>query len=499
MELKFQKNICRYLKPAVNQVQNQELTQELRLSDGMPDVGRVLAGWGQVILRSKEWRGDSIAFSGGLTVWVLYLPEDGSAPRTLESWIPFQMQWDIPDGHREGSIRIQCMVRFVDARTVSARKIMVRAGVAALGEAFQPAEAEIGSPGELPEDVQLLKNTYPIRLHREAGEKSFLVDEDLTLPDSCPKPEKLVYYTVRPRVTESKVVANKVVFRGSGNLHLLYLSEEGQLHSWDFELPFSQFGELDGTYSPEAQADVSIGITSLELEKQEDGSMRLKCGMLAQYLLDDQEMLELVEDAYSPSRQVQMDTQMLELPAVLERKTESVTARQSIHQDANLIADVEYLPDFPRQRRTGDNVQMEIPGQFQVLYYGENGTLQSGTARFEEDRQIPADGDAGIGFTVLPGERPEANAGDSSMELRGDAVIRMTAVSNRGIPAVMGLELGEAAQPDPARPSLILRRAGDARLWDIAKSTGSTVDAIRKANMLETEPAAGQILLIPVS
>jgi hypothetical protein len=36
-------------------------------------------------------------------------------------------------------------------------------------------------------------------------------------------------------------------------------------------------------------------------------------------------------------------------------------------------------------------------------------------------------------------------------------------------------------------------------IWDIAKASGSTVDAIRQANNLEEEPQQGQILLIPIS
>ena len=71
MELEFEKSTCRVLKRALREVQNQELTQEIKLTDGMPDVGRVIGSWGQVILRGKEWRGDSIAFSGGVMVWVL--------------------------------------------------------------------------------------------------------------------------------------------------------------------------------------------------------------------------------------------------------------------------------------------------------------------------------------------------------------------------------------------------------------------------------------------
>ena len=74
----------------------------------------------------------------------------------------------------------------------------------------------------------------------------------------------------------------------------------------------------------------------------------------------------------------------------------------------------------------------------------------------------------------------------------------MTSTTRQQIPMVTGLELGEARQPDPGRPSLILRRSDDRRLWDIAKESGSTMAAIRRANGLQEEPMPGQMLLIPV-
>ena len=76
--------------------------------------------------------------------------------------------------------------------------------------------------------------------------------------------------------------------------------------------------------------------------------------------------------------------------------------------------------------------------------------------------------------------------------------MQMTTSASQGIPMVTGISLGQEKQPDAQRPSLILRRAGQERLWDIAKSSGSTMDAIRNANGLQEEPAPGQMLLIPV-
>ncbi len=498
MELKFSKTICPCLDTAVREIQNSEQSQEIKLTDGMPDIGRVLSAWGQVILRGKEWRSDEISFSGGMMVWVLYAPEDGSPERCIDAWIPFQMKWDLPQDTKEGQIRILCLPRFVDARSVSARKIMVRAGVGALAEAFAPQELEIAAPEETPEGVELLRTTYPVRMPKEAGEKAFLVEEDLVLPDSAPKPEKLIYYRVNPRITDKKVLSNKLVFRGHGNLHILYRSEEGQLHSWDFDLPFSQYVQLDGEHGTEAQADLMLMPTSMDAELDDEGHIRLKGGMTAQYLITDKTMLEMVEDAYSPGRELEIRTEMLEVPAVLENRRENLYGEQTIPAEANIAADVNFLPDFPRQRRTEGGLELEIPGQFQVLYYGEDGVLRSGTARWEGQQRLNADENSRIQAIPSPMEL-QAMPGAGQILAKTEIPMELTTTAQQRIPMVTGLTLGEEKVPDPGRPTLILRRAGENSLWDIAKNSGSTVDAIRRANGLQEEPVPGQMLLIPVS
>ena len=293
--------------------------------------------------------------------------------------------------------------------------------------------------------------------------------------------------------------SNEVVFRGNGNLHVLYRSEEGQLHGWDFELPFSQLADLSGEHSGDAQADILLSPTSLELEVDDEGHMRLKCGIVGQYLISDREMLTLTEDAYSPGRELSTQTEQLEVPAILESRRESVYGEQSIPAEANLTVDVSFLADFPRQRRTQKGVEMEIPGSLLVLYYGEDGILHSATTRWEGQCVLNADENTVITAIPMPPEQMQASLGNGSVTVKGEVPLEMTSESSRGFSMITGVELGEEKEPDANRPSLILRRAGNGRLWDIAKESGSTVDAIRKANGLQEEPAAGQMLLIPVS
>ncbi len=499
MELKFEKTPVSSLETGLQEVRNMEQTQELRLPEGMPDVGRVLGAWGQAVIRGKEWRSSEIGLTAGMMVWVLYEPEDGTGLQCMESWIPFQLRWDLPQELPEGTIRIRCLPRFVDARSASARKLILRSGLAAQAQALSPRETPVYRMGEVPQGVELLRSHYPVRLPREAGEKAFVLDELLTLPDSAPQPEKIVYCALQPEITEQKVLANKVVFRGNANAHLLYLSEEGQLHGWDFPMPFSQFADLTMSHSGEAQADTALCVTNLEPDLDEEGKLRLKCGLVGQYLIDDMEMIEVAEDAYSPGRELKAEREWLELPAVLETRREILRSEQTLPGEANLAADIRFLPDFPRQKRTENGVSMTVPGMYQVLYYGENGSLQSATARWEGNLDLRAGEDSRVDGVPLPSGEPMMTLGTGDLTLRAELPMAVTTTGQTRIPMVTGLTVGGEVTRDPGRPSLILRRAGTDSLWNLAKKTGSTTAAIQKANSLEGEPSESQMLLIPVS
>lgn len=394
-------------------------------------------------------------------------------------------------------MRLRLVPRQVDARSVSPRKILVRAGMGAMAEAFVPMQIPLPEPEAVPEGVELLKSTYPVRLMKEAGEKAFVLDEELSLPDSAPQPEQIIYYRVEPRVTDRKVLSEKAVFRGNANLHTLYRSEEGQLHSWDFDLPFSQYTELSGEYGPDAQADFALCPTSMELEADDEGHLRFKCGMTAQYCITDREQYTVVEDAYSPNRELSIHTETVELPAILETRRETMYAQAAVPGEVNTAADISFSPDFPKQKYREGGVELTMPGTFQALYYGEDGALRAGNARWEEPLTLNADDNTLVCAIPLPAA-PQSTVGSGQLSMKAELPLELTSMTNQQLSMVNGLVLGEEQKPDPGRPSLILRRAGEDSLWQIAKAAHSSVSSIRELNGLQGEPAPGQLLLIPV-
>lgn len=498
MELEFDQSACSCLKQVLCEVRNLEQAQEIRLTDGMPDIGRVLCGWGQVLQRSKEWNGDSVSLSAGMMVWILYAPEDGTEPRCVEGWIPFTMSWDLPESCPEGKLKIRCMERFVDARSVSARKLMVRAGVGALAQAYVPYEARISCPKQPPEGVELKHVTYPLQLAVEAGEKTFEIEEDLSLPPTVSPMEKLICYSLDPEILEQRVLTDKVVFKGNANVHMVYSGEEGKLHSWDLQVPFSQYAQLENSCSPEAEGRVCCGVTMLELEQTSSDGLHLKSALVGQYLVEDRKELELIADAYSPLQEVTAECDSLELSQILENRRETVSAEAGIPGNGDLQVDVVFRPDFPRQRVLEGKICLELSGTVQALYYGPGGELQGAVSRWEDTKMLEADQSVRVCGEPLSPSEPQILMGSGEMKIRTDFPLQIQTVAGAGIPMVTGLQLGEKKQPDENRPSLILKRAEQPDLWQIAKETGSTVCAIQNANGLTGDPAPGQMLLIPI-
>lgn len=498
MEIQFQKTAMPCLRTICRQYESQEQTQELRLPDGMPDIGTVLCSWGQPIIRGKEWHNGSAGVTGGIMVWVLYIPEDGGGVQQVETWLPFQQSWDFSENAADGNLQVIPMLRSVDARTLSARKMMVRASIGLLGHASAPGDMEIFTPEKLPEDVKVLKKTYPVQLPVEAGEKAFSIEEPLVLPNTAVAVEKILRYQIIPQLTEEKIVSDKLVFRGTANVSMLYLGTDGQLHTEDFELPFSQYTQLNADYEPGTQAQVTFAVTGLELDLGAEKDITLKAGITGQYTIYATSVLELVEDAYSPNRPISLQKSNLQIPAVLDTQFSTLTPKTKVEADMLRAVDVVFYPDWPHLHRQGDDLEADLSGLFQILGYSPDMELQTATARWEQNWHMDADSQTNAEISLQPGGNVTATIGAGDVTMQADMALQANITAQQGLEMLTGIELGELAERDPNRPSIIISRAGDRSLWEIAKECGSTVEAIQEANHLQSQPDEKQMLLIPV-
>lgn len=498
MEVQFTKHPISCLKTVICQTQTQELTQEVRIPDNMPEVGRILGCWGQAMVRGKEWRGTGMSVSGGVMAWVLYAPEDGSAPCSVEAWIPFQMKWDFTENLPDGMICATASLAGLDGRSTSARKLMLRATVAVLGEAQQAIKPEIPYPENCPEDVALLKKTYPLDLPTESGEKLAQLDETLTVTGGA-QIDKILSYSLFPEITEEKIMANRLVYRGKGLFHLLYADDNGQLHSWDAEVPFSQYADLESDHSSMATAAIFPVLTALEVDLTEDMHLMLKANVATQYTVYDQIMAEVLEDAYSPRRKVSLHMEKMELPVLLESRDMVITVQGILGEEAEKVVDMVSFADYPVVTAWEDGFKASVSGHCTVLYYDREGNLQSQTVRCEGEETLPSAEENTVKSYMRSVGKPQITYSGEGLTLMQPFTLQNHVLSGVPLSVADQLEAGEMEEADPNRPSLILCRVGEDGLWGLAKQCGSTVEAIQSANRLTDEPPMEKLLIVPVS
>ncbi len=496
MELPFEKTVCRFWQQKQYAPVMREETQELRLPESLPDIGRVIACWGQTVIRGKDWRNDHVSVNGGVMVWVLYAPEDGSEVRKIESWLPFSVRMDQDHRGDDGVIRVESVLGSVDARNLSSRKLMLRCQVGLLIQTMVPKTAELMEPKELPADIELLDRSYPMILTRETGEKSFLSEEVLDLPGGMGEQQSIVYYHIAPRISEQKVLGSKAVFRGTGDLHLLMQDGAGRLNGVDLEVPFAQYLDLDGDYEEGAELSNLLCVTSLEAEMREGGGLTVRCGMVSQYIVNAPTVIRALEDAYSPCRELELVRQEVLLPSWLEEQLREVELAERLSGE-EVPVDTIFFPDLPRVTKQPGGAEISFGGVFQALTAGADGMLQSKSVRSNQSMTIATECDT-IPCTWLRGGAKVRKEG-SGYTLETGMKVRLDSVCTKPLSMVSGIRAGACKAPDSERPSVIIRpKKPDETLWDIAKYCGSTVSAIQRLNKLESEPEENRLLLIPV-
>lgn len=490
MELQFRKESMPCICEVVSQCKHQELTQEVRLPDSMPDIGRVIGTWGQMLIRGKEWRQDNVGVSGGLMVWILYKPEDGSGCKVVETWIPFNMKVDITGTERDGTITASGGICYQDARSVSARKFMLRLGICLDIQVHAPTDVCIYEPAELPEHIKTKRATYPVKVPAELGEKAFSIDDLLPLPDNCPQVSEIIRYSVTPEIMELKVLGGRLVFRGVARVHVLYEYIDEKLHSYDAEIPFSQFTELDHEYEEGAEAAVWPIITSLEVDLDENKTPRVKASMAGQYIIYNKKMLDIVEDAYSTLCDTELKFEPLQVPVVLQENTHRIRAEGTLDVQASSFVDSDFLISGP----TGDyGSGDDLEGRFYILFYDQNDELQSAHIKWAHPSETDC---ADVKLRVSCAGPVNAKVANN-ITLQTEVKAHTCCHASRSLEMVSGLVLSEKEEVD-GRPSLILSRAGEHDLWTLAKQNRSSVDQICSANGITELQDKNRILIIPV-
>ena len=193
-----------------------EETLESIVPDACPDILRICDTEGVVCLRDKVLQDGRVELSGSVRAALLYLPDGEEGIRRMEVELPFSCTLEHPALTPLCRVVALPRVQGADARLINPRKVLVRVDLAFCVQVYAPVEDDICSGVLAPEEagVQQMSEQCDACTTVCVQEKPFTFSDEISLSGSKPEAEELLKSRAALRCSESKVIGNKLIFKG---------------------------------------------------------------------------------------------------------------------------------------------------------------------------------------------------------------------------------------------------------------------------------------------
>ena len=505
MELELERTQLNGFETVLNTTVCREEMLEAIVPDACPDILTICDTEGQVCLSGKQAQEGRAEISGTIYAAVLYLPDGAQGMRRMEVSIPFSCTADSPGIHAGCSVVAVPRVQSAETRLLNPRKVLVKVNLAVCVAVYAPVQEEICAGVTNPETagVEQLTQRQETCVVANVEEKSFPFTDDLNLPGGRPEAEELLRHRLCVCCTESKIIGNKLIFKGSAQLQTLCRGTDGGLFTAEFELPFSQIMEVVGA-GEESACEIQVVPLSCActLDGGDGRTVSVALELLAQAVVRETRSVAMLSDVYSTTHTLVPDFRTYSLSQLLEQGVRRQTVREILETGAlaREVADAYVTIGTVAQSREGERLNLTAQVTVSLLCMDEEGAVSGVTRTIPVSCPVELPADAVCSCVCSATGQVYAAPTSGGVEVRFPLDFQVVALSVKKTAGVENIRLEEEAPGQGVeQPSIVLRTVGAGeRLWDIAKAYCTTARDIMQANDLEQEELpAGELLLIP--
>ena len=475
---------------------NYEETTDSIVPDTFPDVRRIAAVYGTAQLKDDAPQTGRVLISGTVHMTVLYVPDDGGL-RKLDIPISFAHIQEAEGINEDSRLFVTCRVVAADAHIMNSRKISAVATLSICCRVFCPDSVCLTNGfSQTEQGLETLSAahtfTVPVCVHR----REFTLMDDVPLPDS-ERYAMLCAPRAEMRPADFRLMNGKAVLKGDIALHLLAVTKENTLENADCVLPFTQIFEVDGM-TEQQQISICFSIRHIDAELRDDGTAAIGLGTCVFMTAYETHTVQLIEDVYHLSHPIHTETQTVCIPASHPMSEIGCEASETIPVGMKIaqIADTSAVLDTLIRDANRSILRMMVC----IVYRSDDGEYYAVHRAVQMPLSLPEDAQQ-VRVNMLQCRASATISGEDSvlLSLSGRCSLLCDEPLHINDLSSIVIEDGPAASCAPV--SVILRHAdAGERLWDIAKSYRTTVEAIRQANQLSAEHlnTHAQMLLIPV-
>lgn len=508
MELELKKSCLDAFEASGTMTLTQEETAETIVPDYCPDIARIVRSDGRVYLHSRELRDGKAEISGTVRVSVLYTPDGEKGLRTIEFAIPFTAESERGSFPKCSTLTADVEIASLETRMLNPRKVFTRCKLVSRLTCYQKGQMAFGTDIEAEEKlcVEKKQTRQHAVLLTAIHEKDFSFTDDILLSPGRDGAAEILSSAVQSTVTDTKAVGNKLIFKGSFHVSLLYRDSGGKCASCDAELPFSQVMEAeDGAEDAAAEIRMELTGADFQISGDDPDGRQISAALYlhaSAFLYREQE-ITLLEDLYSTAYNTSYDAAPLDLMPFRETMTRRQTVREvlEIGVVAESILSLSAACGAVMAGREGQNSVLRSSVTIRALYLDEGGAALFAERTVEVSCHLELPEDCRVTAEALCSEEIQGSIGDRGIEVRFpvDFSIRAEGKTRRIAIAAARLDT-ETPKDTVSAPSLVLRclRRQESP-WDLAKKYHTTIAAILAANGLESEAdiPCDKLLLIP--
>lgn len=473
---------------------------DIVVPDSKPDIHNILSAEGKVNISDKEIIQGKIVVDGSVDYKVLYTSNDpDKLLHSMNASTSFTQNIEMDNIDSMMVPEVNHNIEHIDFGIMNERKLSIQTVINLGGKVFKTEEIDIVQEVEGIDDVQALKDNISYDNLVGNNSSQTVIRESFELAEDNAEIAEILEANANAVVTEKKVTDNKVIIGGNLNLNMIYTTEEPRnpIHEVKHEIPFNHFIEVpraENNMDCKVEVNVNEIFTDLKQDLNEENKVYdVEAVLKANVMVHNNVEKEVLLDAYSPSRKLNLQTSKLKFLKSIGKNSSNAVIKETIDTPSEYpsifkVVTVKARPMVTDYKLIDNKNIIEGFIDTNVLYMADNEEMEV----YSYNQEIPF-----RHYVEMEGMNEEMTA-DVKLDIDN---IDYVAINSKQVEAKFNLhaysevskehemevlvnveDLGEVTEDDNrASITVYFVQEGDG-LWDIAKRYNTTVKEILDTN-----------------
>ena len=271
------------------------------------DIERVLLIQGKVHINAEPADG-KVFMDGDVKFSVVYMDIEGNID-SYESSSPFRHSEDIENAGADMKVYAKGGVKEIEYTVEDSRAVYVKGVVSMSIRGIMLNSHEAVCNVDEP-DIQTKMFKQRLSLTKEYRKETAVIREDLRVPQSMPKAQKILYADAYAAVKSVRTEELKIVVEGEIRMMLLYLSEDksAPLQYFYESLPFGKILSTENISADDmVMADADLFDMNIEVADEESDIFRMYAKINIVCMVKTGSDIEFMQDAYSLKNKIDVE------------------------------------------------------------------------------------------------------------------------------------------------------------------------------------------------